>query len=78
MLSESLYVGNVAWATTEDELSQCGAAYGLVAGVHLVRNHGSHHARGFDFVERPDTTEAQAAIAGLNGTSLGGRPLYRQ
>jgi RNA recognition motif-containing protein len=70
-----IFVGNLAWATTEEELSQFFEPYGLVEGVRIVTNHGSNRSRGFGFVEMPDSTEAQAAIEGLNGTSLGGRTL---
>jgi RNA recognition motif-containing protein len=63
------------WATTEDALRHLFAPYGLVERIHIVTNHGSHRSMGFGFVEMPDTTEAQAAIAGLNGTALEGRAL---
>jgi RNA recognition motif-containing protein len=70
-----IFVGNLPWSTTEEELSQCFEPYGIVAGVHIVTNHGSHRSMGFGFVEMPDTTEAHAAIDGLNGTVLEGRAL---
>jgi len=70
-----IFVGNLPWSTTEEELSQLFEAYGIVEGAHIVTNHGSARSRGFGFVDMPDSTEAHAAIEGLNGTSLGGRPL---
>jgi RNA recognition motif-containing protein len=70
-----LFVGNRPWSTTEDELYQLFAAYGSVAGVRLVRNRGSRRSRGFGFVVMADPAAAQAAIAGLHGTALAGRPL---
>jgi RNA recognition motif-containing protein len=70
-----LFVGNLPWSTTEEELRQFFAPYGLVAGVRIARNYASRRSRGFGFVEMPDATQAQAAIDGLNGTALGGRIL---
>jgi RNA recognition motif-containing protein len=70
-----LFVGNLPWSTTEEELWHLFATYGFVAGVRIARNHGSRHSRGFGFVEMPDVAQAQAAIDGLNGTALGGRTL---
>ena len=70
-----IFVGNLAWATTEEELSHLFEPYGSVDGVHIVTNQGGNRSRGFGFVEMPDATEAQAAIDGLNETSLGGRTL---
>ncbi len=70
-----IFVGNVPWTTTEDELAQLFQPYGSVASVHIVTNQGSGRSQGFGFVEMPNDAEAQAAIAGLNGTSLGGRTL---
>jgi RNA recognition motif-containing protein len=70
-----IFVGNLPWATTEEALRQLCAPYGFVAGVRIARNRGSRQSRGFGFVEMPDPAEAQAAINGLNGTTLEGRPL---
>jgi RNA recognition motif-containing protein len=49
--------------------------YRDVASVRLLTDRDTGHARGFGFVEMPDATKARAAIAGFNGTNLGGRPL---
>ena len=70
-----IFVGNLAWATTEDELRQFFEPYGIVADVRIVRDHGSRRSRGYGFVEMPDATEAHAAMEGLNGTMLGGRTI---
>jgi RNA recognition motif-containing protein len=70
-----IFVGNLAWSTTEDELSQLFESYGIVDRAQIVTDRETGRSRGFGFVEMPDATEAQAAIAGLNGTSQGGRPL---
>jgi len=71
----NIFVGNLNWATTEDELEQLFAAYGTVDRVQISTDRETGRARGFGFVEMPDASAAQAAIAGLNGTSLGGRTL---
>jgi RNA recognition motif-containing protein len=70
-----IFVGNLAWATTEDELERLFETYGIVDRAQIVTDRDTGRSRGFGFVEMPDATEAQAAIDGLNGTSLGGRPL---
>ena len=70
-----IFVGNLAWSTTEDELSQLFESYGIVDRAQIVTDRETGRSRGFGFVEMPDATEARAAIAGLHGTSLGGRPL---
>jgi len=70
-----IFVGNLPWSTTEDELSQLFTPYGIVAGGRIATNRGGRHSRGFGFVEMPDPAEAQAAINGLNGTALQGRTL---
>jgi RNA recognition motif-containing protein len=70
-----LFVGNLVWPTTEEELSQVFEAYGIVDEVCIITERDPGRARGFGFVEMPDTREAQAAIEGLNGTALGGRTL---
>ena len=70
-----LFVTNIAFTTTEDELERLFAPYGSVDRVQIITDRDTGRSRGFAFVEMPDATQAQAAIAGLNGTSLGGRPL---
>ena len=70
-----IYVSNLAWAITEDDLRQLFEAYGTVASVRIITDRDTGRSRGFGFVEMPDAAEAQAAIAGLNGTSFGERTL---
>ena len=69
-----LLVANIAF-TTEEELRELGESYGLVDRAQIMTDRDTGRSRGFGFVAMPDTTEAQAAIDGLHGTSLGGRPL---
>jgi RNA recognition motif-containing protein len=70
-----IFVGNLAWTTTEDELIQLFESYGIVEHAQIMTDRETGRSRGFGFVEMPDTAEANAAIAGLHGTSQGGRQL---
>jgi len=71
----NIFVGNLAFTTTDQELRTCFEAYGTVETVRIMTERDTGRPRGFGFVEMPNGSEAQAAIAGLNGTSLGGRQL---
>jgi RNA recognition motif-containing protein len=71
----NIYVGNLAFQTSEDEIRQVFEAHGEVSSVNIIRDKFSGDSRGFGFVEMPSDDEAQAAIAGLNGTDFGGRSL---
>jgi RNA recognition motif-containing protein len=70
-----IFVGNLDWGTTEVDLAQIFHPYGDIVRVQILTDRATGRPRGFGFVEMPDATEAQAAIAGLNGTLLGGRAL---
>jgi RNA recognition motif-containing protein len=70
-----IYVGNLAHEVAEEDLQQAFAAYGQVASVRLVTDRYSGQPRGFAFVEMGSTSEAQAAIAGLNGKEMKGRTI---
>jgi cold-inducible RNA-binding protein len=70
-----IFVANIAFTTTEEELSQLFESYGIVDRAQIMTDRDTGRSRGFGFVEMPDVTEAQAAIDGLNGTSLGGQSL---
>ena len=70
-----IFVANLTWTTTEDELEQLFAPYGIVDRAQIIMDRYTGRSRGFGFVEMPDASAAQAAIDGLNGTSVGGRPL---
>ena len=71
----TIFVANLAFTTTEEEVRQLFEGHGTVDTVRLMTDRDTGRPRGFGFVEMPDAREAQAAIDGLNGTSLGGRPL---
>jgi RNA recognition motif-containing protein len=70
-----IFVGSLALTTTEAALRQVFTPYGSVERVQILQDRETGRSRGFGFVEMPDATAAQAAIAGLNGGSLGGRLL---
>jgi RNA recognition motif-containing protein len=70
-----IYVGNLSRDVTEDELRKEFEAFGKVDSVTIVRDRYSGQPRGFGFVEMTTKAEGQAAIAGLNGKTLGDRTL---
>ena len=72
---KNLYVGNLPHSTTESELRNVFEAHGAVEKVTLVTDRETGRSRGFGFVEMTNASEADKAIAALNGTDLGGRPL---
>jgi len=71
----NIYVGNLSRETTEDELRQAFEPFGQVTSVNIIKDRYSGESRGFAFVEMTTKSEAQAAINGVNGTSLGERTL---
>ena len=71
----NIYVGNLSYGMSEDELRQAFAAYGEVSSVKILMDRETGRSRGFGFVEMPNKGEADTAIAQLNGKDLGGRPL---
>jgi RNA recognition motif-containing protein len=70
-----IYVGNLPFDVTEDQLQQMFAEFGAVDKVALISDRMTGRSRGFGFVEMTNDTEAQAAIQGLNGKDLGGRAM---
>ena len=71
----NIYVGNLSFDTSEDDIRQAFAEYGQVSSVSIIKDKFTGRSRGFAFVEMPNNSEAQAAISGLNGQDLGGRTL---
>lgn len=71
----NIYVGNCPFDVTEEQLRELFAAYGEVDSVNIITDRDTGRPRGFAFVEMPDTSAAEAAIEGVNGTELGGRDL---
>ena len=70
-----LYVGNLPFEATEDQLKTFFAEVGEVARVTVVKDKFTNRSRGFGFVEINDEEVAKKAIAVLNGRAMGGRPL---
>jgi RNA recognition motif-containing protein len=71
----NIYVGNLSYGMTEDELRDAFAAYGDVTSAKILMDRETGRSRGFAFVEMPNKSEGEAAIAQLNGKELGGRAL---
>jgi RNA recognition motif-containing protein len=71
----NIFIGNLAFSATEDELRQLFEPYGEVDRVSLITDQYTGRARGFGFVEMADSGAAQSAIQGLQGQALGGRTL---
>ncbi len=70
-----IYVGNCSFDVTEQQLRDVFSAYGEVDSVSVITDRDTGRPRGFAFVEMSDSSAAQAAIRGVNGTELGGRTL---
>jgi RNA recognition motif-containing protein len=71
----NIYVGNLSFDTTEDDLRNAFAAYGEVSSVSIIKDKFSGQSRGFGFVEMSGKPEAHAAMQSLSGTNLHGRNL---
>ena len=74
-MSNKLFVGNLSFETTENDLQDAFAAHGTVVEANLMMDRMSGRPRGFGFVTMSTPEEAQKAIAALNGASIGGRAL---
>jgi RNA recognition motif-containing protein len=71
----NIYVGNLSYGMSEDELRDAFGAFGQVSTVKILMDRETGRSRGFGFVEMPDHSEAEKAIAQLNGKDVGGRAL---
>jgi len=71
----NIYVGNLAYAATEEELRSAFEAFGTVSSVKIVRDRDSGRSRGFAFVEMEDGEGAQNAVKQMNGRDVNGRNL---
>jgi cold-inducible RNA-binding protein len=74
-MNNKLFVGNLSFNTTENELQDAFAAFGVVQEATLMMDRATGRPRGFGFVTMSSEAEAQKAIEGLHGKDLGGRPL---
>ena len=71
----NIYVGNLPFRATEDEVRELFAAFGEVTSVALIKDKLTGQPRGFGFVEMSNVAEAQKAIAALNGRDFSGRSI---
>jgi RNA recognition motif-containing protein len=71
----NIYVGNLPWSVSDEDLRELFVAYGEVSSARVITDRDSGRSRGFGFVEMPTDSEAEAAIAGLNGNEVDGRAL---
>jgi len=74
-MSNKLYVGNLSFSVTENELADAFGEYGNVLKATIVTDRDTGRSRGFGFVEMSNSDEANAAIDGLNGSQMAGRDL---
>jgi len=74
-MSAKLFVGNLSFSITENDLQDAFAAHGTVIEANLMMDRATGRPRGFAFVTMGSPEEAQKAIAALNGKELGGRAL---
>jgi|ERR1700758_2319939 RNA recognition motif-containing protein len=72
---KKIFVGNFAFTVKEDYLRSLFEPFGAVESVAIVTDRETGRARGFGFIEMPNDAEAEKAIAALNGSDAGGRPL---
>ena len=73
--NNKLFVGNISFDTTENDLQDAFAAHGTVIEANLMMDRATGKPRGFGFVTMSTDAEAQAALTALNGKSVGGRAL---
>ena len=71
----NIYVGNLAYGVTDDDLREAFAAFGEVERASVIMDRDTGRSKGFGFVEMPDNSQADAAIKGLNEKDLSGRAI---
>lgn len=71
----NIYVGNLSFTMSEDDLRAAFAEFGDVTSAKIINDHETGRSRGFGFVEMPNASEGQMAIEKINGTDLAGRPV---
>jgi RNA recognition motif-containing protein len=74
-MAKNLYVGNLSWGATQDDLYELFSQYGKVTRAQVISDRETGRSRGFGFVEMEDDAEAQRAIDALNGYTHESRPL---
>ncbi len=71
----NIYVGNLAYSVTDNELRDAFAEFGEVSRANVIMDRDTGRSKGFGFVEMPDNAQAEAAINGLNEKQLSGRAI---
>ncbi|HPQ23664.1 MAG: RNA-binding protein [Chromatiaceae bacterium] len=71
----NIYVGNLAYGVTDDDLREAFAAFGEVSRANVIMDRDTGRSKGFGFVEMPDNAQAEAAINGMNEKPLSGRAI---
>ncbi len=71
----NIYVGNLPWGLSDDELQDLFAEHGEVSRATIISDRDTGRSKGFGFVEMPNQAEAEAAISSLDGTSFNGRDI---
>ena len=74
-MAKKLYVGNLSYNTTEDSLRNYFSSFGTVASAKIINDRDTGNSKGFGFIEMGSDDEANAAIAGTNGTEFEGRQI---
>jgi RNA recognition motif-containing protein len=71
----NVYVGNLPWGLSEEDLREAFEAFGEVVSVKIIKDKFTGRSRGFGFVEMPNQEEGESAISALNGKDLKGREI---
>ena len=74
-MAKKLYVGNLAFSVTDDELQQAFTSFGNVISARVVMDRMSGRSKGFGFVEIEDDSQADEAVSKMDGQTIGGRPV---
>jgi RNA recognition motif-containing protein len=74
-VGKKLYVGNLSWGVTDSQLQDMFTPFGTVVSAQIIMDRDTGRSKGFGFVEMGTDQEAQAAIAGMHGKQVEGRPL---
>jgi len=69
----NIYIGNLSYSTTERDLEELFAEFGVVSSARIITDRDTGRSKGFGFVEMPDQPEAEGAIKQLDGKEVGGR-----
>jgi RNA recognition motif-containing protein len=71
----NIFVGNLAFSTTDHDLRQLFEPFGVVEEIRVIMDRDTGRSKGFGFVEMPESAAAKSAVQGLNGKELDGRAL---